>query len=308
MELGKFIKKLFYFRDLDSHYIINILGFQIKIKHKSIFCFKEVSSYGLNKEKRQREIVVSLGSYPKRIETVSYTINTLLRQSLKPDKVILWLSEDEFPNKTNDLPEKLISLIEYGLEIRWCENLRSYKKIVPALREFPDSIIVTADDDLYYESDWLKSLYEEYLNDSSNIYVRRAVRVKVDGQNIKKISDRKLNYVTPKDTSYFNQLLSGSGCLFPPNSLYADIMDTNKFMKILPTQDDIFLWAMAVLNRTKTKVVKGYDATFYYVEGTQDDGLCKINKKSGGGIDAQDGYKRISEEYPTILEILTENQ
>jgi hypothetical protein len=35
-----------------------------------------------------------------------------------------------------------------GLEIRTCRDLRSVKKLVPALEEFPRAFIATADDDL----------------------------------------------------------------------------------------------------------------------------------------------------------------
>lgn len=33
--------------------------------------------------------------------------------------IILQLSEDEFPNKENDLPENLLKLKEFGLTINW---------------------------------------------------------------------------------------------------------------------------------------------------------------------------------------------
>ena len=45
-----------------------------------------------------------------------------------------------------------------GLEIRECDNLRSFKKLVPALQTFPNAFIVTADDDLYFAPNWLETL------------------------------------------------------------------------------------------------------------------------------------------------------
>ena len=201
----------------------------------------------------------------------------------------------------------MLKLTNLGLEIKWCENLLSYKKIIPALKEFPNDIIVTADDDLYYEKDWLKSLYDEYLKDTSGIYVRRAVRVTLKGKRINRLSGRALSYTTPADFSYYNQLMSGSGCLFPPNSLYTEVLNTQSALSNLPTQDDIFLWAMAVLNRTKIKIVKGYDAPLYYVENTKKDGLCKINKKGGTGLSPQCAYGKVSELYPELINILKES-
>jgi hypothetical protein len=82
---------------------------------------------------------------------VHKTIETLLNQSHKADKVILWLAEEEFPNKEKGLPRELIQLIKSGLTISWCRDIKSYKKLIPALEKYPKSIIVTADDDLYYQ-------------------------------------------------------------------------------------------------------------------------------------------------------------
>ena len=65
----------------------------------------------LLKEKRKPLIVVSLTSYPGRIDVVHKTITTLLHQSLKPDVVILWLAHEQFRNKS--LPIDLINLKKY---------------------------------------------------------------------------------------------------------------------------------------------------------------------------------------------------
>lgn len=40
----------------------------------------------------------------------------------------------------------------------------SYKKIIPSLKEYPENIIFTCDDDIFYPKGWLKDLYEDYKN------------------------------------------------------------------------------------------------------------------------------------------------
>ena len=42
---------------------------------------------------RSRELIVSLTSYPKRFSTLHLTLKSLLTQSVRPDRVILWLAE-----------------------------------------------------------------------------------------------------------------------------------------------------------------------------------------------------------------------
>jgi glycosyltransferase involved in cell wall biosynthesis len=56
------------------------------------------------------KITISLTSYPARINIVHKAILTLLNQSKKAAKIILWLASEEFPNKELDLPKELLAL------------------------------------------------------------------------------------------------------------------------------------------------------------------------------------------------------
>lgn len=295
---------IFRFRDFDSHYIFKIFGIRLSLRHKSNFNYQEASEYGINTNKRSPQVIVSLTSHPPRIGTTAISINTLLRQTLKPDRLILWLAESQFPNKERDLPSELLKLIKLGLEIKWCEDLLSYKKLVPALREFPEDIIVTADDDLYYEEDWLESLYSAYITDSKNIYVRRAVKMKIeDGRIVAYKRDEQFNadFSVP---SFANQLMGGSGCLFPPHSLHKDVFDVNKFLMLIPTHDDIYFWFMAILNGTKIGVVRGYKSEMIPIDRTEITSLCKINNNKGRGIKPAEAFERMIKQYPKVIELL----
>ena len=75
------LKKLFYLKELDSHLIIHFLGLRLMFKHRSLFKYKPATSYGVSDELRTPKLVVSLTSFPQRIDTVHLAINTLLRQS-----------------------------------------------------------------------------------------------------------------------------------------------------------------------------------------------------------------------------------
>ena len=299
------MSKLFLFRDLDDHFFIHIFGISICFKHKCRFKYKENLEYGITEQKRSPKLIVSLTSYPARIKTVHKTINTLLNQKIKADEIVLWLALEQFPNGEDDLPQELLKLKQLGLTIKWCEDLKSYKKLVPALKEYPDDIIVTADDDVYYEDDVLESLYVAYLNNPNNIYARRAVKLKLDKCEVKGISSRKYQFIHNTKPTFFNQLMGGSGCLYPPHCLYKDCLNIEKIKKLIPSHDDAYFWSMAVLNKTKIQVVKGFDANLHYVEGTQDVGLIHLNKTGRGGTSLEDAYKIMINEYPEILKNLT---
>ena len=298
------MKKLFSFRDFDTHYTITFFGIQINARHKVNFDYKPATEYGLTKEKRNPQLIVSLTTFPARIGMVHLTINTLLRQNTKPDRVILWLAESQFPDKK--LPEEITRLIDLGLEIRYCEDIRSYKKLVPALREFPEDIIVTADDDMYYKEDWLEGLYNAYMENPENIYTRRGCRARILDGRIDILRPRDYNFEYNFPTDYNNLLMGGSGTLYPPHSLYKDVYNVDLIKSLIPTHDDIYFWFMGILNNKKIGVVGGFDYSFYYTEAAKSDGLCTVNISGSSGLTSEEAFKRISDKYPEVLDKLAE--
>ena len=137
------------------------------------------------------ELIVSLTSYPARIGKVHIAIDSLLKQTLKPDRIVLYLADDQFPGREADLPTELLKCVERGLTISWCEDFKSHKKLIPALIEYPDAIIVTFDDDIYFEPTRLELLYNDYIenHDKGNyIYCHRITRF-FKGETVRKFPD-----------------------------------------------------------------------------------------------------------------------
>ena len=244
--------------------------------------------------------VVSLTSYPARIGTVNQAIESLLNQSIKADRVILWLAEEQFPNKEKDLPKQLLDLVPKGLTIDWCEDIKSYKKLIPTLRKYPDSIIVTADDDLIYDKNCIKSLVDTYIKYPNYIIANRAHYITFEKNKIEKYKnwDFSTNYKFPS----FNMFPTGVGTvLYPPNCFYQDILNEDLFMNLSKNTDDIWFWAMAVLNGTKIKLAEPNYSRLNYIDGTQDTGLYH-NNLGGGNNDKN--IKLMLEHYPELLEKL----
>ena len=268
---------------------------------------KEILRYRLSGVTGDDEIIVSLTSFPDRMYKIHYTLYSLLTQTVKPSKVILWLGEEQFPNKEKDIPKKVLDLQKNGLTIGWYRNLYSYTKLIPALEKYPDSIIVTADDDIYYEPNWLELLIKEHENNPDDIVCHRAHKIKLTNDNIapykkwsKKIGGRK--------PSYLNFLTGVGGVLYPPHVLYKDVLNKNLFEKLAPKADDVWFWSMAVLNLTKVKVVKDRIKELTYVNPERERGLTNektlFSTNRQGGNDLQ--LEKVLKHYPQILEIITE--
>ena len=245
------------------------------------------------------DIIISLTSYPARIDTVHLTIESLLNQSMKADKVILWLAPEQFPNKEADLPRQLLDLRERGLTIDWYHDIKSYKKLIPALKKYPDAIIVTADDDNIYRPDWLKKLYESYLKYPECIHCHRITKFYRDPAGFQVVAGGKDYHKAP---SYLNKLVGLGGVLYPPHCFHKDILNEDLIKRLAPTNDDQWFWVQAALNGYKTRVVDNPNIEAHYVTGTQEFGLSNINDK-GQKLFWKD-FRQLTSYYPEFKDLL----
>lgn len=310
LEIKILLKRLFSISNIDQHIIIMFLFIKLKLKYKAKFKLEEIKTSGINNKARKKKIIASLTTFPERINTVKATIQTLLNQTVKPDEIVLYLAYEQFEGGEKTLPCELLELKKYGLQIKWCNDTRSYKKLIPALKEYKDEIIITFDDDIYYEKDTIEVLYNSYLKHPDEIQANRTWRIKLNKNNeIETLNSPYLywNWKNYRQASFFNTIIGCGGVLYPPNSLYKDVLDEKKFKEIVPTQDDIWFWAMAVLNGTKIRLNKGYSYNHLTVEDTQQYGLCKINNKKSKGISGKNGFEAVAKCYSEIIEILKKN-
>lgn len=240
---------------------------------------------GVTKEKRDPPVIVSLTTIPERLAKVSLCIESLLRQSLKPDYLILWISEADAA-----IPPGLEHLTRRGMDIKYCKDIRSYKKIIYTLREFSDSVIVTADDDLFYPRHWLKDLYDAYQREPTTIHCHRAhLMAKGDDGELKAYEDWKYGSPGILGPSKLLFPTGAGGVLYPPGSLDREVLNEQVFMSICPTSDDTWLKAMSLLRGVACKKVRPYQEEFTQIKGTQTKALWKenvLNKKNDEQIKA----------------------
>lgn len=189
-------------------------------------------------------IILSLTSMPARIKSSWISIVSLLNQKHKNYKLILVLSTEEFPMRR--IPWTLNFLKSKGLEILWTKkNIRSYKKLLPVRKKYPNSIIITFDDDVFYESWRVSDLVKENINNPLSIIGYRGAEVKKDKN--KKILPYKSWQNVQQQTLSENIFLTGvGGILYPPNIEF-DLLIQNYSLakKLCPYADDVFFWAIS---------------------------------------------------------------
>lgn len=251
---------------------------------------KESTRSGISSEKYfNNEVIVSLTTYGRRIYDIYLTIESLMNQTVKPNKIILWIAEDEFTEDT--LPITLKRLIKRGLTIEFCEDIKSYKKLVPALRKYPEDIIITVDDDALYQYDLVENLLNSYKENPKVIHFFRGHRMKID-KNGKLLSYNEWDWlVEDNQVNKLNFATGIGGILYPPHCLHKDAVNARLFMSLAPMGDDIWFKAMALLNGTHYKKAfthhkQGLDCTEINEDSYMDTGLF-INNNSTGKNDEQ---------------------
>ncbi len=247
-------------------------------------------------QKQRPQYIVTLTSYGHRVEqSAPYAICSLLNQSVSPDKVILWLAYN------TPVPPVLEKLSKVGLEIKFCEDLKSYKKLIPALIEFRDDILITADDDVFYPKHWFAQLKNAFLLDPSKIYAHRVHEIGIDTQgNI--LPYRKWSTCITSTNDEGKIFPTGvGGILYPPNSLHPLCTDIKSFTSIAPTGDDIWFWATAKLNGTKHSIIKNGYKDVKSID-PKDPGLW-IQNINYGGNDKQ--LENVIKWFPEIKKIVS---
>jgi hypothetical protein len=195
-------------------------------------------------EREQADVIVSLTSYGRRVKEgiVCYSIYSILRQTLQPKRIILWLAEDEWTEDT--LPKKVAELKHYGVEIRFCENMRSYKKLIPTLQLLPDGDIITVDDDVLYPSFLVKELYSEHLAHPKDIIAGIAAAPQPN-------KPYNLWQNTPSGTEGVSLFPTGvGGVYYPAHSLKKEMMDYAIAKQFAPLADDVWFWAAGIAQNT----------------------------------------------------------
>ncbi len=199
-------------------------------------------SYGIAKQKLETPIIVSLTSYPARFPTLPICLKSILNQTLKPTKVILWLDKDV---SLENIPQEILKLQKKGLEIR-CggDPLKPHKKYIHAMKEFRDACIVTVDDDVIYTRDMLASLYASYKKYPNCISARRVHKILYD-INHKAVDYNSWDYDCKKDPGPSLQLFATGvgGVLYPPHifDMDSEYFNPQNIMDNAWSVDDVWL-------------------------------------------------------------------
>lgn len=225
------------------------------------------------------EVIVSLTTHGERIYNVFRAIESIFQQSVKANKVILYLSDVEFKDK--ELPALLQNQMKRGLDIHYVKDIRAYTKLVPAIKEFPEATIITIDDDYMYPVNTIERLLVAHAEFPNAVccHASRAIKLANEKEllpysTFPQIFPKKLE----SDISY---MAEGFGAvLYPPHCMHEDAVEDELFMRLSPLADDLWYKCMELLVGTPVFQLprnRTWFSSMYSDETVQDLALANLN-------------------------------
>lgn len=263
---------------------LRVLHYKFDILFENIYIrLAGLPEMGINRsEERSERVMVSLTSFPSRIDRAYYAVKSLMLQSYKADRIVLWLASEQFPGKK--LPEKFYKLLDKGLEIQWCDDLRSHKKYFYALQKQKENeLVITYDDDIIYERDSIEKLIVAHKKYPECIVCNRGHDIKFDEDGkLLPFKNWSIHSATGVNEPAANIMPStGNGCLYPFGCMPKITFDWELIKNNALTADDIWMRFCSLSNGIKIVKTRETIATLCNVYGSQKEKLTQINDIGG---------------------------
>lgn len=255
--VGLIMNEGFYYRWIKraKYKIINLLQTPAKYidNYKIRNAKYSFSNNGLNKPARNPRVVISMTSFPARINYVPATIESLLNQTFKPDHIILWLAQEQFKDQV--LPKVFERIRNAGVQIEFRSDLRSHKKYFFAMQEYPEDIIITVDDDVIYGKDTIKELMMSYHKFPHSISALNVRKITFNEKGELRPYNEWYDMYERTGTESFSYMAIGvGGVLYPPHCLHQELFNTKNLCEMCFFADDFWLKTMELLAGTRVAI------------------------------------------------------
>lgn len=225
-------------------------------------------------------IVLSMTSYLPRFPTLHLCLSSLFSQSVPANQINLYLDNDVSPGQ---LSEQIISYQEQGLQIIYTPHcLKCHTKYYYAMQDYPNSIIITVDDDVIYEPDFIEKLLNSFRKYPNAISAGRVHKITVNTNGQVDPYQKWIHECTSIHVPSKELFATGvGGILYPPGCLGSETFNKQILSRLSLYADDIWLKVMELR----------YDIPIVYTEqrrihpktipGSQDSALFLHNKNMG---------------------------
>lgn len=238
------------------------------MKLKVVYDIRLRKAVGLS-SRQENSVIVSLTSYGNRVKgSAVYTVYSLLRQRVRPERVVLWLDEKEF--NSQNLPDDLRFLCDYGLEVRFGKDIGPYTKIIHSLSAFPNKHIITADDDLFYTKNFVEEFVDAHRKHPQAIITGYAKMPMTNGKHqIAPYGEWAEYHHVPASFQYNSATLfplGWGGVLYPSHVFDDEATNEAVFMSLCPKADDIWLYIMGLRCHAEKRMLTDSKIAYYHTD------------------------------------------
>lgn len=228
------------------------------------------------------------------------TINQfMLNQTIHPNIFYLWLSEEEFPNKENDLPQELLNSIKlFGIRLQWLkDNEYTFKRWKVYPKHYNDYVL-SIDDDSYHSPTLIKdalNILSEYKSQKIICNVWRQFSAVPYYNNDIKINWRYENNLVSNNVWWCGTAMIAPKT-FPLQIFDDDLVQFRK--KYFPRNDEVMFNAFGIRDDIlKAFIPKAYP--YQAFENEKQTAIASEQTKIG-----DDGYKPLEKNLYLMLDKL----
>lgn len=187
-------------------------------------------------------IITSTALIKSRVNNAKRIVNDLMRGSVKPDKILFFISEEPHNIDEGIKPHEIPKINNPRVEFIYTENIGSLRKIIPVLKMYwgrEGVRIILYDDDFGIPVDSVKNLtdYTQNINHrfhacgtAGNLYNTGRDRSKLTEQEKRIGRSIELGWVL-RQPKQVDLLSSGLGLLFKPKFLHKDILHWENYVE-----------------------------------------------------------------------------
>jgi predicted O-methyltransferase YrrM len=258
-------KTIILFDDTNLHYLDNLCTSYVnkgKLKdyHFDMYLNNQKYKHRFFQINSKIPVYISLTSIFKNQDILLQTLQSIMKQTILPDKIFLYLSDEPYILDTGFKDKKitnsnLLKFINNNsiIDIKWVKNTGSYRKLLPLLKDKwnEDCIIITIDDDTVYDTLLIENLINDYNEQNCVIGYRGFTALFDKFENFDYDKRYKLQHL-----SLYNFFTGKGGILYKPQFFHKthDLIFNDKiYIDTCPIQDDIWFYIIRLFNN-----VKGY--------------------------------------------------
>lgn len=196
-----------------------------------------------------KKIILSMATMPCRKKRLEENLPAILGQSYHFDMLVLNVNSPELTDDDMEWYYNLAKQDERIIVNKADAKWRSCNKLLPTLQKYPEDVIITIDDDIYYPVDCVKYLVEEYKKNQDCIIAHEI-------QPLNFLDNGFITYHFTVDCKLLQKEWGKylSNCtLFPPHVFDGtDLFDYDKMMLCVNgIHDELWFWAMSTINKVQ---------------------------------------------------------